>query len=105
MMGTIYVTDRDGLEHEIAAQEGANLMEILRDGGLPIEGICGGVCVCSTCHVYMAKDWITKSGIRDDEEQVMVEDSGSYQDTSRLACQIEFTPVLEGMRLTLAPEF
>ena len=35
----------------------------------------------------------------------MVEDSGSYQDTSRLACQIEFTPVLEGMRLTLAPEF
>jgi 2Fe-2S ferredoxin len=104
-MGTIFVTDRDGLEHEIIAQEGENLMEILRDGGLPIEGICGGVCVCSTCHVYMAQDWMTKSGTRDYDEQVMVEDSGSFQETSRLACQIEYTPELEGMRLTLAPEF
>ena len=104
-MGTIFVTDRDGLEREIIAQEGENLMEILRDGGLPIEGICGGVCVCSTCHVYMAQDWMTKSGTRDDDEQVMVEDSGSFQETSRLACQIEYTPELEGMRLTLAPEF
>jgi len=104
-MGTIFVTDRDGLEHEIIAQEGENLMEILRDGGLPIEGICGGVCVCSTCHVYVAQDWMTKSGTRDDDEQVMVEDSGSFQGTSRLACQIEYTPELEGMRLTLAPEF
>ena len=104
-MGTIFVTDRDGLEHEIIAQEGENLMEILRDGGLPIEGICCGVCVCSTCHVYMAQDWMTKSGTRDDDEQVMVEDSGSFQETSRLACQIEYTPELEGMRLTLAPEF
>ena len=104
-MGTIFVTDRDGLEHEIIAQEGENLMEILRDGGLPIEGICGGVCVCSTCHVYMAQDWMTKSGTRDDDEQVMVEDSGSFRETSRLACQIEYTPELEGMRLKLAPEF
>ncbi len=104
-MGKIFVINREGVEYEIDALEGENLMEILRDGGMPIEGICGGVCVCSTCHVYMATDWIEKSGSRGDDEQVMVEDSGSYQKTSRLACQIEFTPALDGMRLTLAPEF
>lgn len=104
-MGKIFVIDREGVEYEIDAREGENLMEILRDGGMPIDGICGGVCVCSTCHVYMATDWIDKSGVRKDDEQVIVEDSGSYQETSRLACQIEFTSALDGMRLTLAPEF
>lgn len=104
-MGTIFATDRDGVEHALPARDGITLMEVLRDGGLPVEAICGGQCICSTCHVYVDGAWATRLAPRSTAEQVMVEDTGHFQDTSRLACQVEFAPDLDGLRLTLAPEF
>jgi 2Fe-2S ferredoxin len=104
-MGKIFATDRNGVEHEIEARDGLNLMEVLREASLPVEGICGGVCICSTCHVYLDANWQFKTGERAEDEQVMVEDSGHYEKNSRLACQIEYSEELNGLRLTLAPEF
>ena len=46
--------------HEIAAENGLTLMEIIRDAGLDIEAACGGCCACATCHVYIDKEWIDK---------------------------------------------
>lgn len=104
-MGTIIATDRDGTEHALEAREGDTLMEILRDGGMPIEAICGGQCICSTCHVYVDEAWLAQLAPRAADEQVMVEDSGHYRDNSRLACQVPYGETLDGMRVTLAPEF
>ena len=104
-MGVVFVTDRDGTEHELDAREGYTLMEIMRDAGLPVAAICGGQCICSTCHVYVAHEWAARLKPREPDEQVMVEDSGHYQDNSRLACQIDFGESLDGIKLTLAPEF
>jgi ferredoxin, 2Fe-2S len=56
-MGSVHAIDRDGDEHTLEARAGYTLMEILRDGGLPIEAICGGQCICSTCHVYVDAAW------------------------------------------------
>ena len=56
-MGTLYATDRDGTEHQLGAKPGLSLMEILRDAGLPVEAICGGQCICSTCHIYVDPQW------------------------------------------------
>ncbi|MBM4112369.1 MAG: 2Fe-2S iron-sulfur cluster binding domain-containing protein, partial [Phycisphaerae bacterium] len=33
--------------------EGESLLEIALDNGINIEHACGGVCACSTCHVYV----------------------------------------------------
>lgn len=104
-MGTVYAIDRDGEEHMLEAREGHSLMEVLRDGGLPVEAICGGQCICSTCHVYVDAEWAARLAPRAADEQVMVEDSGHYQDDSRLACQVPYSDVLDGIRVTLAPEF
>ena len=104
-MGTIYATDRDGQEHSLGADDGHNLMEVLRDAGLPVEAICGGQCICSTCHVYVASEWAQLLKPRATDEQVMVEDSGHFQANSRLACQVNYSADLDGLRLTLAPEF
>lgn len=104
-MGKITAIDRDGDTHEIDAQAGLSVMEILRDAGLPIEAICGGQCICSTCHVYVDEKWASVLPPRRDAEQVLVEDSGHYQDNSRLSCRIDYTDDLDGLRLTLAPEF
>ena len=105
MNGQIRVIDRDGAEHELAADEGLSLMEIIRDAGLPVEAICGGQAICSTCHVYVDEAWAPKLTPRNDTEQAMVEMSGAFQDNSRLSCQIEFEQSLDGISLTLAPEY
>jgi len=104
-MGTIFATDRNGVEHVLQADEGYSLMEILRDAGLPVEAICGGQCICSTCHVYVDPDWTGRLEPRALDEQVLVEDTGHFQPNSRLACQVPYTATLDGIRLKLAPEF
>lgn len=104
-MGVVIATDRDGAEHTLEAQAGLSVMEVLRDGGLPVEAICGGQCICSTCHVYVDAEWAGRLAPREEAEQVMVEDSGHFRETSRLACQIDFDDALDGLRVTLAPEF
>ncbi|MFO1350940.1 MAG: 2Fe-2S iron-sulfur cluster-binding protein [Gammaproteobacteria bacterium] len=102
-MATIYVTDRAGREHGLAAKEGKKVMEIIRDAGLPIEAICGGCCACSTCHVYVEPAWLAKLAPQQDDEIDTLELAFDVQDNSRLSCQIPFRAELDGLRLTLAP--
>ena len=104
-MSVVKVIDREGIEHVVDAAPGLSVMEILRDAGLPIEATCGGQCICSTCHVYVDSGWFARLEPRNDTEQVLVEDSGHYQENSRLSCQIDFEPGLDGLALTLAPEY
>ena len=97
--------DRDGKTHTIQPAEGLSVMEILKEADLDIEAVCGGQCVCSTCHIYVEKKWLEQLSDISEEEQVMVEDTGHYKDNSRLACQIIWKDDLAGLTLTLAPEF
>lgn len=104
-MGTITAIDREGETHEIDAEPGLSVMEILRNAGLEIEAICGGQCICSTCHVYIDPRWQAGLPARRDSERVLVEDSGAYQENSRLSCQLDYTDELDGLKLVLAPEY
>jgi len=104
-MSNVNVTDRDGVKHELTANNGESLMEVLRDAGLPIEAICGGQSICSTCHVYVDEAWADKLTPRQEVEQIMVEDTGHFKETSRLSCQVEYTEELDGIALTLAPQY
>jgi ferredoxin, 2Fe-2S len=104
-MSNVIVTDRDGGKHELAANSGDSLMEVLRDAGLPIEAICGGQSICSTCHVYVDEAWASKLKARTEVEQIMVEDTGHFKETSRLSCQVEYADELNGIALTLAPQY
>ena len=103
-MGTLKVKDRDGLIHELDAQIGSTIMEIIRDAGLDIEAACGGCCACATCHVYVTNEKIQKLKLIDDDEESMLDQAFSVLDNSRLGCQIEYSDDLDGMELTLAPE-
>ena len=103
-MGTLKVKDRDGLIHELDAQIGSTIMEIIRDAGLDIEAACGGCCACATCHVYVTNEKIQKLKSIDDDEESMLDQAFSVLSNSRLGCQIEYTDDLDGLELTLAPE-
>jgi len=103
-MARLRVVDRDGIEHTVEGRTGLKVMETLRDFDYGVAAICGGMCSCATCHVYVDPQWQPRlPPVMSDERELLVELSHS-QPTSRLSCQIEFTPELEGLRVTIAPD-
>jgi 2Fe-2S ferredoxin len=104
-MATITVITRDGSERMLDAAVGSSVMEIIRDAGVDeLLAICGGCCSCSTCHVYVEPgDFQRLSPILPDEDDLL-ESSNHRESRSRLSCQIAFTPDLDGLRVTIAPE-
>ena len=104
-MATITVIDREGEEHQIEGTPGWSVMEIIRENDLPIEAACGGCCACATCHVYVDPAWQGKLEAASDEEDRMLDEAYQVQENSRLSCQIPFAESLDGLKVTLAPEF
>ncbi|MFC7050052.1 2Fe-2S iron-sulfur cluster-binding protein [Emcibacter nanhaiensis] len=101
----LHVTNRDGSQVTLSAQEGASLMDALRDAAVEgIDAICGGVCSCATCHVHLSPEWFAKLPLTDENEQELLADSEHRTPTSRLSCQIPLTPDLDGLTLTVAEE-
>ena len=104
-MASIVVTDREGAEHVIEGTPGWSVMEIIRENDLPVEAACGGCCACATCHVYVDAAWLEKLEAASDEEDRMLDEAYQVQENSRLSCQIPFAEALDGLKVTLAPEF
>jgi hypothetical protein len=52
----IHIIDRDKKKHTIVVPTdmNMNLMEACKSYEFPIEGICGGMAMCASCHVYVA---------------------------------------------------
>ncbi|HMN43028.1 MAG TPA: 2Fe-2S iron-sulfur cluster-binding protein [Povalibacter sp.] len=103
-MPVVKVTDRQGTEHEVDASTGRSLMETLRDLDYGVAAICGGMCSCATCHVYVAPDWIERLPPAQSDERELVGELAHCQAASRLSCQIQVTDALAGLRVTVAPE-
>ncbi len=100
----ISVIGRDGNKQdiEIPTDMGLNLMEGLKINELPVEGTCGGMAMCASCHVFVhSKDLISLE--RNEDEQAMLDDTEGVEDNSRLTCQIPISPELDGAIIELAP--
>ncbi|MBI1300592.1 MAG: 2Fe-2S iron-sulfur cluster binding domain-containing protein [Alphaproteobacteria bacterium] len=100
----IIVTDRSGTEHFLDAVEGWRVMEVIRDHGLPLKAECGGACACATCHVYVDYAWLNKIPEKSKDEEEMLDEAFDLQENSRLSCQIILDEILDGLKLTLAPQ-
>ena len=102
-MITLLVTDRDGQRHELEAETNQSLMENLHYQPYGVEAICGGLCSCATCHVYIGDGWLDKLPVMGEDEDDLLEGASERQPNSRLSCQIPTTEELDGMELTIAP--
>lgn len=104
-MPIMTLTDENG--HEIRtlnAESGISLMETLRNNNVDeILAICGGLCACATCQIYLDDESYAKVGVPGEIEAEMIEGSGVKTPTSRLSCQIKVTDELEGLRFSIAP--
>jgi ferredoxin, 2Fe-2S len=103
-MPTVRVIDRDNVERAVEAPSGVTLMEPLRDMDEGVAAICGGMCSCATCHVYIDPEWTTKLPAAMSDERELLADLAHREPNSRLSCQIEFTEALAGLRVTVAPD-
>ena len=100
----IKVIDRNGELHNLKGPIDMNLnvMELLKINELPVEGTCGGMAMCASCHVYVLSDHILPEKTFD--ETAMLEESWDMQDNSRLSCQLKLSKQLEGLTIQIAPE-
>jgi 2Fe-2S ferredoxin len=78
----------DKAEHEMMAAKGEHLLEVAVEHGINIEHACGGVCACSTCHVYIEQGMESLSEAEEEEDD-RVEEAPGLQINSRLSCQCE----------------
>ena len=100
----IKVIDRNGELHNLKGPIDMNLnvMELLKINELSVEGTCGGMAMCASCHVYVVSDHILPEKTFD--EIAMLEESWDMQDNSRLSCQLKLSEQLEGLTIQIAPE-
>ena len=103
-MALLRVVDRDGNEHEIDGNTGFTLMENLRDLDYGVGAVCGGMCACATCHVYVDADWAGKLPAAQSDERDLLQDLSTRRENSRLSCQVKFTPELAGLKVTIAED-
>ncbi|MBN7813363.1 2Fe-2S iron-sulfur cluster binding domain-containing protein [Algoriphagus sp. H41] len=88
---------------KIAEGFGGSLMELAVSHGIQgIDGDCGGVCSCATCHVHVAPGDMEKTGPASDIEKDMLELADGADEFSRLCCQIQVSDALDGIQLRVA---
>jgi len=80
------LTGTDQAEWQTKAAKGEHLLEVAIEEGINIEHSCGGVCACSTCHVYIEEGMDQLSEPTEAEED-RVEEAPGLQINSRLSCQ------------------
>jgi ferredoxin, 2Fe-2S len=83
---------KEGLEIEVPA--GTSILEAARLAGAPEGDRCGGVCACSTCHVYVVRGFEATSELEDEEFDIL-DKAFDVRMTSRLGCQAKIQGDIE----------
>jgi ferredoxin len=99
----VTVVDREGEVHELDAPTdmGMNMMELCKSAELPVEGTCGGMAMCASCHMYVKSDHDLPE--KSDDEEDMLDEAFNVTGESRLGCQIHLADDLDGLVVHLAP--
>jgi 2Fe-2S ferredoxin len=101
MVAITYI-EHDGTRHCVDVDEGANLMIGATLNMVPgVEGMCGGICSCATCHCYVPKSWQQRIPAPTQGELDMLEAATDRRESSRLGCQVTVTAEMEGMEVHL----
>ncbi|HEV7441397.1 MAG TPA: 2Fe-2S iron-sulfur cluster-binding protein [Steroidobacteraceae bacterium] len=104
-MTRLSITDRDGAQTTVEAQAGQSAMEVIRSAGVEqLLAMCGGVCACATCHVYVDPECLAFLPPMGSDEDELLSALSHRRENSRLACQIRLGPAIPDLNMQLAPE-
>ena len=96
-----YIT-HDNKNHTIDVQNGLTVMEGAVQNNIPgIDADCGGGMACATCHVYVKDEWFDKINKKSEGEDDMIDQAYEPKKSSRLSCQIQVSPEIDGLEVHL----
>jgi len=70
----------------VEVAEGTTLLEAAEAASAQVGHVCGGVCACSTCHVWV-KQGLESLSEQADDEMDRLDQAFDVKASSRLACQ------------------
>jgi 2Fe-2S ferredoxin len=102
-MPAVTYIEHDGTQQTVEVPEGDSVMSgAVGNMVAGIAGECGGGLACATCHCYVDDAWVQRTGEPSDVESQMLEATSSpRKPNSRLSCQINVTPELDGLVVRL----
>lgn len=96
----------DGRTQSVEVPAGTTVKDAAQNNGVPgIMALCGGSCVCGTCHVYVGAPWHAQFPAPSTDEELLLEGTAAERrGNSRLGCQLRLSEEMDGIVLTM-PEF
>jgi 2Fe-2S ferredoxin len=103
-MPSIIFEQPDGSRRTVDAPSGTSVMKAAVATGVPgILAECGGQAMCATCHVYVQGD-PNLPAVSDEEDEMLDCAFAPRLPSSRLSCQLEVVPEMDGLVVTVAGE-
>ena len=101
-MAKITYIENNGASHTVDVAEGLTVMEGAVQNNIPgIDADCGGGMACATCHVYVKDEWFDKINKKSEGEDDMIDQAYEPKKSSRLSCQIQVSPEIDGLEVHL----
>lgn len=85
------------------AASGESVLDVALNNGIQLQHNCGGVCGCSTCHVYIEQGMDDLPEISDKEED-FIDRAIRPRLNSRLACQCVLPNAQLALAVTIPPQ-
>jgi 2Fe-2S ferredoxin len=82
------VTFLNDEQKTVSVPAGTSILDAARERGARVGSACGGVCACSTCHVWVKKGVDSLSEM-EDREQDILDKAFDVRQESRLGCQAQ----------------
>jgi ferredoxin len=100
----ITIIDRKGVSsvHDAPTDMNLNLMEFMKAAEYPVKGTCGGMALCSTCHIYIESNHQLPP--MSEDEEIILDQAFFVNNSSRLGCQIGIQENLDGLIIRIAPD-
>ena len=104
MLVQFNLIDRNRSKISIEAEEGTTIKDAIMDKLIPDNfALCGGNCICATCHVYIAEEDFNKlESPKEDEIETLETNDINQTKLSRLSCQIELKEEFNNITVTMA---
>ncbi len=101
-MAKITYIENNGKSHTVEVAEGLTVMEGAVQNNIPgIDADCGGGMACATCHVYVKDEWFDRINKKSEGEDDMIDQAYEPKKSSRLSCQIQVSPEIDGLEVHL----
>ena len=104
MLVQFNLIDRKENKISIEAEEGTTIKDAIMDKFTPGNfALCGGNCICATCHVYIAEEDFNKLvSPKEDEIETLETNDINQTKLSRLSCQIELKEEFNNITVTMS---